>query len=146
MSETRCTCEICGTRQDESFGWFLVCSESGRDQVSVLRWDARRARHPGMHSVCGAEHARELVARWVFSGTLCCGAQGARWHLESPLAAEPSRDAAAGACDPRDLDLSRLENAEPETLLAILDAVEIALHDKWEQFDRDDEEVLLYDA
>ena len=146
MSDACSTCEICGARQQGSPGWFLVCSERCRDQVSVLRWEAGRARQPGMHPVCCAEHARELVSRWVFSGTLCCAAQGARWHLDAPGATAPADPGAACSFDPRSLDLSRLENAEPETLLAILDAVESALHGKWEQLDHDDEEVLLYDA
>jgi hypothetical protein len=99
-----------------------------------------------MHHVCGAEHARELVARWVFSGTLCCGAQGARWRLQSEgVACAPSPDSRAGQDSP-EIDLQHLENAEPETLLAILDAVEVTLHDKWSQLDPDDQEVLLYDA
>jgi len=147
MTRPRYRCEICGACQEESAGWFLVRSEGGRDQVSVLRWEASRAREAGMHWVCSADHARELVARWVFSGTLCCGAQGARWHLDLPiLAAPPSYASDVTRAEPGDVDLSRLENADSETLLGILEAVEVALQDKWEELDHDDEEVLLYDA
>jgi hypothetical protein len=146
MKEPRPTCAICGARPPARHGWFLVRSEGGRDHISVLRWDSRRAAEPGMHSVCGADHARELVARWVFSGTLCCAAQGARWHLDSPTPSVPAQGTAADDLDPRDLDLSPLDSTAPETLLSILDAVEAALHDKWEEFDHDDHEVLLYDA
>lgn len=148
MSETRAyTCEICGQLQQDSQGWLLVRSEHSSDRVSVLRWDERRARERATHHVCGAEHARELVARWVFSGTLCCGAQGARWRVESEAAAcggQPPESHPAQ--DPPEIDLEHLEKAEPETLLAILDAVEVALQDKWPQLDPDDREVLLYDA
>jgi hypothetical protein len=137
------TCEICGQERQEAEGWFLVRSDGNRDRVSVLHWDSTRAREKNMHHVCSAGHARELVARWVLSGTLCCGAHGARWRVEPPAAAlQRSRE----ACEPVDIDLRSLEKAEPETLLAILDAVEIALQDKWSQLDHDDEEVLLYDA
>lgn len=136
-------CEICGQERNDSVGWFLVHSDGDRDRVSVLHWDARRAHQKSMHAVCGAEHARELVARWAFSGTLCCGAQGSRWRLGAPVSCCPQ---AAKAGDPLDIDLQGLRNAEPETLLAILDAVEIALQDKWRDLDRDDQEVLVYDA
>ena len=147
MSETHTyTCEICGREREDLAGWFLVRSEGSCDRLSVLRWDERRARGKDVHPVCGAAHARELVARWVFSGTLCCGARGARWRIEAtPSVLAPSLPSRP-AGDPLDIDLQRLQNAEPKTLLAILDAVEIALQDKWQPLDHDDEEVLLYDA
>jgi hypothetical protein len=132
--------------QQDHQGWLLVRSEGGADRVSVLRWDDRRARERSMHHVCGADHARELVARWVFSGTLCCGAQGARWRVESQAAACNPLPESHRVQDPPEIDLEQLERAEPETLLAILDAVEIALQDKWPHLDSDDHEVLLYDA
>lgn len=147
MSETRAyTCEICGELQRASQRWLLVRSEHSSDRVSVLRWDERRAHDRAMHHVCSAEHARELVARWVFSGTLCCGAQGARWRVGSEAAACAPPPEPRPAQDAPEIDLDHLEKAEPETLLAILDAVEVALHDKWSQLDHDDQEVLLYDA
>jgi hypothetical protein len=146
MSETRAyNCEICGLAQRDSQGWFLVRSEHSSDRVSVLRWDERRAQHKDVHSVCSADHARELVARWVFSGTLCCGALGARWRIDSPSAVACGEPPAAPR-DPRAVDLDHLDNATPGTLLAILDAVEVVLHDKLEQVEEDDQEVLLYDA
>lgn len=140
-----CTCELCGCEQQDSSGWYLVRSEQKRDCVSVLRWDERRAQQKDVHPVCSADHARELVARWVFSGTLCCGALGARWRIDSPTAAACG-DTHGTARDPRSVDLEHLQNATPGTLLAILDAVEVVLHDKLEQVDHDDQEVLLYDA
>jgi hypothetical protein len=147
MSKTRAyTCEICGQLQRDAQGWLLVRSEHSADRVSVLRWDERRARERAMHHVCSAEHARELVARWVFSGTLCCGAQGARWRGEPEAIACAPPSGSHPAQDAPEIDLEHLEKAEPETLLAILDAVEVALQDKWSQLDPDDHEVLLYDA
>lgn len=141
------TCEICGLEKDETGKWFLVQGAGGRDRVQVLHWEEARAQQRDMHPVCSSEHARELVARWVLSGTLCCGAQGARWRIDPSPCTPGTEIRSWAACDSRSVDLSRLDKAEPETLLAILDAVETVLQDKWQQLDADDEEeVLLYDA
>ncbi len=63
-------CSICGRERGNEDGWFLMLESHWQDKVKILQWHDQLATQLGIHRVCGAAHAQELVVHWMTTGSL----------------------------------------------------------------------------
>jgi hypothetical protein len=129
-------CTICG-REKAKPDWFLIAENRWEDKLKILEWNDRIAGMKGIHAVCGAVHAGELVIHWMKTGSLQYPVPRAQSLRDRP----PQRIDGAGMKDP-DLtearqfgelylhreSIGKILDENPESLTAIVDQLISALH------------------
>jgi hypothetical protein len=115
----RYECEVCGIQQRDHSNWLLVSDEPRARNLDILNWDDKLAAQPGICHVCCADHLQVLVGRWMMPDLGVPQDAAAEATAEtSPLLREFSLERAC---------LSSSLETDRESLLAMLDAVEIVL-------------------
>lgn len=59
-------CTVCG-REKTRDSWLLIGENRWMDKLTIFQWDELLA---GIHSVCGAAHASELIVHWMKTSSL----------------------------------------------------------------------------
>ena len=95
------TCEICGIERDKSDRWFLLLEDRWQDTLKIIRWEPHLAPELGIQRLCCSAHLQQLVYHWMLAGSL------------TRVVADRTNKAVA--------------NAQPQLLLAMLDALGAAL-------------------
>ncbi|MGZ4838344.1 MAG: hypothetical protein ACXVZR_07310 [Terriglobales bacterium] len=115
----RYECEVCGSQERDHTNWLLVSDEPRARNIDILNWDDKLAAQPGICHVCCTDHLQVLVGRWMMPDL------GIRQNAEAQADAETSASlrefSLERAC------LSSSMETDRESLLAMLDAVEIVL-------------------
>ena len=123
------SCAVCGQEHPRPQHWFLLTENRWMNRVKILLWSDILACQAGVLAVCCAEHAQELVAHWMGTGS-----------LNYPFAKLPGEkewrdvDARTGEADTRKgtvigelaihrESLSRLLEENPQALSSMLDAL-----------------------
>ena len=125
-------CEVCGLQERDHSQWLLVSDQPREHHIDILKWNDKLAEQPGICHLCCAQHLRVLVSAWVMPDL----------GIPEPLGI---RDAARdeGSSILGELSLSSGFNTDRESMLAVLDAVEVVLKDS--QFQKEDQ-APVYDA
>ncbi len=127
-------CDVCGTRSSDQSDWFVVSGEDG--EVEVRFWNEEAARAPKARHACCGEHVQTLVFSSVTPNM----------H-RAVLVPLPRR---RGGWNPSALerDASSDESDLTESLVSILDAIDVVLKDPADQDkkDKDEEEARRFDA
>lgn len=63
-------CIVCREPQSTPDGWFHLTENRWTDRLRILRFQQALTTHPGIYSVCCADHVRELVVQWMTTGRL----------------------------------------------------------------------------
>ena len=113
-------CDVCGAQAGDHRNWLLVSDQPRAQNIDILSWDDKLAAQPGICHLCCADHVQVLVSTWMMP------------DLGIPTPGEPPDPSAE---DPssllRQFDFERALSggldADRESLLAMLDAVEVVL-------------------
>lgn len=65
-----CVCAICGNQKVGQQNWYLIATNPWEDRIRIMHWENHLAISPGILSVCGAAHVRELLIQWLASEIL----------------------------------------------------------------------------
>lgn len=130
-------CEVCGMQERDHSQWLLVSDQPRAHHIDILKWNDKLAEQPGICHLCCTQHVQVLVGAWMvpdLSIPRAPGARDAAGDEGSSILGELNLD---HACMSSGLDSDR------ESMLAVLEAVEIAL--KSSQF-QEEEQSPAYDA
>ena len=111
-------CEVCGVQERDHSQWLLVSDQPRAHNIDILNWDEKLAAQPGICHLCCTEHLQVLVSSWMMPDLGISSAAQEAAEERSSLLREFSLER---ACMNSSLDNDR------ESLLAMLDAVELAL-------------------
>ncbi len=118
-------CEVCHAVRQDSESWLVVPGETWGPALHILPWDDQLAAESGVYHFCGPHHAKEMISLWFSTGYLETGPRGIVWTLSKrasevhdwQISPRPERHIVSrfpGA----------IEEADPETLLAMIDVLE----------------------
>jgi hypothetical protein len=116
----RYECEVCGMQERDHTNWLLVSDQPHAQNIDILQWDDKLAAQPGICHLCCADHLQVLVSTWMMPalGIPDGVAKEAAAEMRPSLLREFSLERAC---------LSSSLETDRESLLAMLDAVEIVL-------------------
>ena len=128
-------CEVCGMQELDHSRWLLVSDRPRACDIDILSWDEKLAEQPGICHVCCTEHLHALVGAWMMPDL----------GIPEP---SPELNAVDRASILREFNLDRAclssgLQTDRESLLAVLDAVEVVL--KTSGFE-EDEKLPVFDA
>ncbi len=63
-------CAVCGHAVEDDTFAYLLTTNPATDRLTILRWNRNLSRIERSRAACQPEHALELVAHWMASGTL----------------------------------------------------------------------------
>jgi hypothetical protein len=118
-------CEVCHAIRGEDEPWLLVPDETWGPALHVLPWDDQVAGEEGIYHVCGPQHAKDFVNYFLTSGYLV-GGDGITWSTAKRASAV--RDWQITPRAPHvytERFPAMLDDSDPDTLLAMLDMLEI---------------------
>ncbi len=133
------SCAICQARRQGESPWFLVVEKYWEDKLRVLEWDDSLAGQEGVRCACSAFHVEQLIAHWMTTGTLGYPMAGSKRFRRAilpwpkphwppkPMEANSSRGKSLGELSVHRESLNRILQEQPESLLAVLDALMSAL-------------------
>ncbi len=130
-------CDICGAVKSPKQPWFLVTTGSLEDSVRILEWDDVAAAEPGVHHACGVDHVERLISCWMLTASFDLACQERHMNAKS-AARHTARHDSHLAAPIGELSVHResaesLVDADQETLMAILDAIDVALRTRSEE-------------
>jgi hypothetical protein len=112
-------CEVCGTHERDHSKWLLVSNEPRAHNIDILNWNDKLAAQPGICHLCCTDHLQVLVSAWMMPDLgIPEGIASKQAENRPSLLREFSLERAC---------LSSSLETDRESLLAMLDAVEVAL-------------------
>jgi hypothetical protein len=126
-------CEVCGIQERDHSNWLLVSDQPRAHNLDILKWDEKLAAQPGICHLCCANHLQALVGAWMMP------------DLGIPTAKAPADDR-SDPLNSFNFDRACLSSAletDRESLLAMLDAVEVVLQTSKAE---DEEPTPIFDA
>jgi hypothetical protein len=129
-------CEVCGIEERDHSRWLLVSDQPRAHHIDILKWNDKLAEQPGICHLCCTQHLQVLVGAWMMPDfeSEPAGERDATGDEGSSMLREVNLDR---ACLSRGLDTDR------ESMLAVLEAVEVVL--KNSQF-QEEEQAPVFDA
>ncbi len=112
-------CEVCGMQEQDHSKWLLVSDQPRAHDIEIVSWDDKLAEQPGICHVCCTEHLHMLVGSWMMPDL---GIPEQVSQLDAGESLDTMKEFNFDrACLSSALDTDR------ESLLAMLDAVEVVL-------------------
>jgi hypothetical protein len=112
------SCEVCGVQQLDHSNWLLVTDQPRAHNLDILKWDDKLAAQPGVCHLCCTSHLHALVGAWIMP------------DIGIPPQADSVPEGPASLLSTFSLDhagLSSSLNSDRESLMAMLDVVEVVL-------------------
>lgn len=138
------TCDLCSATRRPDEPWFLLFDQSRGEALTFVPWKDELASGDGVFHFCSNHHLQVFVRRLLEDGTLCVGPAGIVWSGRQvsvvhdwsvPPARRPVTRFPGG-----------LEDADPDTLLAMLEAVEVLKNTVDDSAPEEPEMEYAYDA
>jgi hypothetical protein len=130
-------CEVCGIEERDHSRWLLVSDQPRAHHIDILKWNDKLAEQPGICHLCCTRHLQVLVGAWMMPDLDI---------PEPPAKRDATGDDASSVLGELNLDracLSRGLDTDRDSMLAVLEAVEIALKSSHFQ---EEEQAPVYDA
>ena len=130
-------CEVCGIQERDHSHWLLVSEQPRAHHIDILKWNDKLAEQPGICHLCCPQHLQVLVGAWMMPDLGIPESTGRRDTIvdeRSSMLGELNLDRAC---------LSSGFNTDRESMLAVLEAVEVVLRSS--QFQEEDQSP-VYDA
>jgi hypothetical protein len=116
----RYECEVCGIQERDHSKWLLVSDQPHVQNIDIHPWDDKLAAQPGICHLCCFDHLQVLVSSWMMP------AVGIPEGAAKEAAAE-TRPSSLREFSLERACLSSSLETDRESLLAMLDAVEVVL-------------------
>ena len=129
-------CEVCGMQERDHSRWLLVSEQPRAHNIDILKWNEKLAEQPGICHLCCPEHLQVLVGAWMMPDL----------GIPEQMADQAAADDNLSLLGELNIDRACLSsglNTDRESLLAMLEAVEVVL--KSSNF-QDEEMNPVYDA
>ena len=121
-------CEVCGQhKQPSDPNWYLAAENQWKNALDIFIWDDKLAVEPDMMHVCSAEHLECLICDWMLPGS-DLNRRAAIISSEPFSEANQFRRAALRLSELSvDRSLLSTEGADPNNVMAVIDAIENVL-------------------
>jgi hypothetical protein len=131
-------CEVCGMQERDHSQWLLVSDQPREHRIDILKWNDKLAEQPGICHLCCTQHLHVLVSSWMMPDL------GISEPLRERDAAGDESSSILGALNLDRACLSSGFDTDRESMLAVLEAVEVVLQSS--QFQEDEQAAQVYDA